>query len=456
MESAKTSKYNLTEGSIVKKLLLVAFPIIGTQLMQMTYNLTDIFWLARVGSEAVAAVGSAGMYMWLSFGFLLIGRMGAEIGVSQFLGKGDKKGALSISQNAAVIALVLGTLFGITMIFFNKTLIGFFDFREAEVAANAARYLFFTGFTMPLFFVAAVATGTFNASGNSRTPFICNGIGQLMNIILDPIFIFTFGMGVEGAAIATVIAHLFSCGSLLGALFLAKNRPFEKYSFLFHPDPMKIKLILRWSIPIGLESILFCFLSMMTTRLEASFGADAIAVSRIGVQIESLSWLIGGGFGSAVIAFIGQNYGAKKYDRVQKGTKIAMTLMSVWGTMITFILIFLGETLFSLFLPVPKLIALGKQYLFIIAFSQLSMNLESVASGAFKGKGKTIPPSIVSIVCNVLRPIMAYFLSRTSLGLSGIWIAISITTVMRGLWICLWHLFTSSSYNKAPNQGGTQ
>jgi len=440
MESGEPSKYNLTEGGILKKLLLVAAPIMGTHFMQMAYNLTDLFWLGRVGSDAVAAAGAAGMYLWLSFGFLLIGRMGAEIGVSQHFGKGDKKQAQAFSQNAMLIALVLGLFFGFVMIVFNKHLVSFFNFQESNVVAMAREYIFFTGIPMPMVFVTAVAGGTFNASGNSRTPFIIHSIGLAANVILDPIFIFTLGMGVKGAAIATVIAQSISSAALLTALFVSRHRPFEKFSFLFRPDFKKIKRLFKWSLPIGLESILFCFLSMICSRMEASFGADAIAVGKIGAQIESLSWLIGGGFGSALIAFIGQNYGAEKWERIHKGTMISAGLMAIWGSFVTLLFLTLGPVIFSLFLPVPHLIALGKDYLFILAFCQLSMNLEAVASGAFKGTGRTIPPSLVSTASNCLKPVLAYILSRTSLGLNGIWLGITISTVIRGLWICIWYV----------------
>jgi putative MATE family efflux protein len=412
----------------------------------MAYNLTDLFWLGRVGSDSVAATGAAGMYLWLSFGFLLIGRMGAEIGVSQSLGRGDKKTAMEFSQNSMLIGLVLGLLFGLAMVLFNSNLIGFFNFREEHVSAMGSDYLFYTGIPMPLVFVTSVATGTFNASGNSRTPFIFNSIGLGLNVALDPIFILVLGMGVKGAAIATTIAQLISCSALLIALFVSKHRPFTQFSFKFRPDIKKIVMLLKWSLPIGLESILFCFLSMICSRMEASFGSDAIAVAKIGSQIESLSWLIGGGFGSALIAFIGQNYGAKKWDRIHKGTKIAAVVMTIWGSLITLMFLTLGPAIYSLFLPVPHLMRLGRDYLFIFAFCQLSMNLEAVASGAFKGTGRTIPPSLVSIISNSLRPLLAYILSRTSLGLYGIWIAVSVTSIIRGLWICIWYIMSKKFY----------
>jgi putative MATE family efflux protein len=339
-----------------------------------------------------------------------------------------------------VIAIVSGLAFSIAAIFFSPVLIGFFNFREKEVAAEAALYLSIIGFSMPITFVASVVVGTFNASGNSKTPFIIISLGLAVNVIIDPIFIFTLNMGVRGAAIASVIAQ-FMCGiALLWALLASRGRPFFVYRFRFRPELKKIKMLLRWSLPVALEGILFCFLSMVTSRFEISFGADAVAVSKVGIQIESLSWLIGGGYGSALIAFIGQNYGAKKWERIYHGIKISTIVMFLWGSFVTFLLLVPGAAIFSLFLPVPALIVLGKQYLFILAFAQLPMALETVASAGFKGSGRTIPPSLVSIVSNIIRPILAYILSHTSLGLYGVWLAVTITTFIRALWVCVWYV----------------
>ncbi|GHT53225.1 hypothetical protein FACS1894106_3810 [Spirochaetia bacterium] len=163
-------KYNLTEGGILGKLLLVALPIMGSQFMQMAYNLIDMFWLGKVGSDAVASSGAAGMYMWLSFGFMAIGMMGASIGVSQSLGGKDTPAALGFSQNALLIAIVLGLLYGLVMLFFSRELAGFFNFKEANVAADAAAYLKIVALSIPATFVSSVIVGTFNASGNSRPP----------------------------------------------------------------------------------------------------------------------------------------------------------------------------------------------------------------------------------------------------------------------------------------------
>ena len=148
-------KYDLTSGSILKKLLLVAVPIMGTQLMQMAYNLVDIAYLGRVGSEAVAASSTAGFYLWLSNAFLMLGRMGAEIGVSQSLGANDPEGAKRYARGAIWMAVILGTLFGLTMILFRAPLIGFFRLKEAIVVAKAREYLVITSLAMPCAFLSA-------------------------------------------------------------------------------------------------------------------------------------------------------------------------------------------------------------------------------------------------------------------------------------------------------------
>ncbi|MCL2874199.1 MAG: MATE family efflux transporter [Defluviitaleaceae bacterium] len=438
-----TKKYDLTNGRILDKLLLVSMPIMGMQLLGMAYNLTDMFWLGRLpnGEDAVAASGSAGMFIWLSMAFMIIGRMGAEIGVSQNMGKGDEESAKKFSQNAIFLAAALGLFCGLTAIFFSPALISVFSIPEAHVAADAAAYLAIVGFGMPAMFIAWAIGGTFNGSGNSRLPFIASSIGFIINMILSPILIFQFDMGIIGAATATPIAQWVALIIMLVAVKKSKGRPFSEYRFFVKPEKEKILSIVKWCLPIALESMFFTILSMSVTRIVAGgFGSDAVAVMRVGGQIESLSWLIGGGFGTAVTAFVGQNYGAGKWSRIHKGFKISFTTMFVWGVLVTGILYFGGTFLFSIFLQEPELVRIGAEYLKILAMCQITGSVESIAAGAFRGTGKTIPPSLSSITCNALRVPLAFALSRTELGLNGVWIGMTIGAFARGVVVFAWYL----------------
>ena len=435
-------KYDLTSGGILRRLLLVAAPIMGTQLMQMAYNLVDVAYLGRGGSGAVAASSTAGFYMWMSNAFLLLGRMGAEIGVAQALGRRDPDDARRFARGAIWLAVLLGAAFGGAMILFRHPLIGFFHLKERDVAADAARYLAIIALAMPCTFLSAAIHAVFTASGNSRLPFAISSAGVVCNMLLDPLLIFGAKWGVVGAAAATAAAEALVC--LLAALALkrAKQRPFERFRVLKRPDGAHIRRMLRWSTPVALESLLFTFLSMLTTRLVASYGAGAVAAVDVGTQIEALSWLVGGGFGSAVIAFIGQNYGAGRQDRIDRCVKLALWTMGIWGLLVSLALYFLGGAMFLVFLPDRSLLGLGALYLRIMAFSELFLCMEGVASGAFRGCGQTRQSAVASICANISRVILAFALSKTPLGIAGVFWGITISTDLRVLWIILWYFRT--------------
>ena len=441
----ETDKYNLVEGSIVRKLFLVAIPLIGTQVIQMAYNLTDMFWLGRLSSDSVAASGTVGLYLWLSMAFLFLGRMGAEIGVSQNIGRGDREKALAFAQNAVFTGVVLGVALALVYILGRGPLVGFFGIREAHVARDARDYLAIVGFGLPFTFLSGAVTGIFNGVGNSRISLYINGIGLVVNMTLDPLMIFTAGLGIRGAAAATVIAQAIAACISFIALTKLRNRPFEKITLAVRPDKLILKQMFKWVAPISIESFLFTFLTMLSAALVASYGANAMAASRVSSQIESLTWLIAGGFASAMTAFIGQNFGADRWSRIHRGFRVSSMMMAGWGIIVSLILYFAGGALFGIFIPNnPGVVDIGSGYLRILAFAQIPGCLEGVASGSFRGRGKTVPPSVASGTSNAMRVMLAYILTRyTSLGLTGIWLALAIGGGVRGTWIFVWYLINS-------------
>ena len=444
------SKYNLTEGGIVNKLFLVALPLIGTQVIQMAYNLTDMFWLGRLSSDAVAASGTVGLYLWLSMAFMMLGRMGAEIGVSQSIGGGDREKALAFAQNSIFTGVVLGIALAFVYVLGRGPLVAFFGIREAHVAQDARDYLAIVGLGLPFTFLTGAVTGIFNGSGNTRITLLINGAGLVLNMALDPVLIFSAGLGIKGAAAATVVAQIAAALLSSYALLRLKNRPFTKIRLISKPDRSIQKQIFKWVTPISVESFLFTFLAMLSASFVASFGADAMAASRVGSQIESLTWLISGGFASALLAFVGQNYGAGKWARIHKGVSVSSVMMACWGVVVSLILFFAGGALFGIFIPNNTVVVgIGAGYLRILAFAQIPGCLEGVASGAFRGRGKTIPPSVASASSNAARVALAYVLAfHTSLGLTGIWIALAAGCGARGLWMFVWYLIDARSVPK--------
>lgn len=145
-------KYDLTQGGILRKLLLVAVPIMGTQLMQMAYNLTDMFWLGRLPNSiaAVAASGLGGMFLWFGVAFMMVGRMGAEIGTAQNLGRGDVDTARGYAQDSSRVALILGIVYGAVLIIFAEPLIALLQVKDPVVFHYASDYLRIIGLGIPL------------------------------------------------------------------------------------------------------------------------------------------------------------------------------------------------------------------------------------------------------------------------------------------------------------------
>jgi putative MATE family efflux protein len=336
--------------------------------------------------------------------------------------------------------MTFGVLYGLTMALFSGSLISVYNIKEVHVASAAAGYLRIIGLGIPAQYMSAAITGAFNGSGSSRVPFYANAAGLFTNIILDPLMIFVLGWGIRGAAAATIIAQWVVFTILFFSIKRHKDRPFESFSFIIKPSRVKLVQIMRWAMPISIESALFTLLTMAVTRLIAGYGADALAVSRVSTQIESLSWLVGGGFGSAVTAFMGQNYGAGKWDRIRSGFRISTLTMLVWGAVVTSILYLCGHALTGFFLHELPLREMGAHYLRVLALAQITACLEGVGMGFFRGTGRTLLPSSISAVSNIFRVPLSYWLATAFLGLPGAWWGIAISAGLRGATVYGWAL----------------
>lgn len=435
---------DLLHGPIAVSLAKLALPIMGTSLIQMAYNLTDMLWIGRIGSNAVAAVGAAGMYIWLSAGFTMLARMGGQVLTAQALGADKEKEAIRYATAALQMGILLGLIYGMISLVFNAPLISFFRLNNPEVILNARWYLAITCGAIVFNFLNQILTGLLTAMGNSLITFWSTTIGLLINLVLDPVFIFGPGplpaLGVKGAAIATVLAQV----TVFVIYFLRIRKDpvfFSKIRILQFTGFKNMKEILHVSLPTAVQSLVFTGISMIIARMIAGWGDAAVAVQKVGSQIESISWMTAEGFGSAVNAFVAQNYGAGKNERIRKGYFTALKIMGVWGVSVTLALLLFPEVLFRIFISESDILPMGADYLRILAFSQLFMCTEAASAGAFQGLGKTMPPSLTGMLFNLMRIPLAAALAATVLKLNGIWWSISITSILKGIILPLWLLY---------------
>ena len=441
MENKKGAQVNVLEGNITKGLVKLAIPIMATSFLQMAYNLIDMIWIGKIGSQSVAAVGTAGFFMWLGMAFVIMPKIGAEVMVSQATGRGDHLGAKKNARSALQLVLAFGIFYSAILIIFNKYLMGFFNIEDALVVSLGRGYLQVIGIGIVFAFLNPVFTAIYNGYGNSSTPFKINAIGLIINIVLDPILIFGFNLGVIGAAVATITGQI-----TVAIIFFSKLKfgddIFSEFNLFKSIDLQRIKEMIKLGIPVSLRSGLFTLIAMVVARVIATWGPVPIAVQRIGTQIESLSWMTSEGFATATSAFVGQNYGAKNNERVKKTYFRAIGVMTVIGLFVTFLLLLFPKEIFSIFIQEPEALAEGITYLKILSISQVFMCVEITSSGAFNGLSKTGYPAAISIGFNLLRIPGAIILSSAALlGLSGIWWTISLTSVMKGIAAVLGFLY---------------
>lgn len=437
---------NLTEGNITSTLTRLALPIMGTSFIQMAYNLTDIMWLGRLSTEAVAAAGTVGFFLWFGAALVMMSQIGVAVGVAQAFGKRDYEDAKKYISNGFQLDLFIAILYSLSLYLFRNQIIGFFNLEDPLVIKMAIEYLIIISMGITFHFINPLFSATLNSSGNSLTPFKVNTIGLVTNIILDPLLIFGIGsfpgFGIRGAALATVLAQI-----IVTMLFLMLGKTgdtlYSHVNLFIKPDKDYLKKIVKLGFPPSAQMGIHAGISMVLNRIVAGFGAVPVAVMSIGSQIESLSWMTSEGFSTAIAAFVGQNYGAKKFERIKEGYYKGIQILGGIGTFTTLLLIFAAKPLFTIFTPNdPIAIQEGIVYLRILGLCQFFMSIEIGSAGAFNGLGKTLPPTIIGISANAIRIPFAIFLSSyTALGLSGIWWSISMTGILKGIVLTSWFIY---------------
>ena len=430
-------------GKIMRTLFALAIPIMLTSFVQTAYSLIDMVWIGRVGSAAVAGVGVSGMFVWFSNGLSLMSRIGGQVKIGHSLGAGDKREAKEYLGSMLQLSFFLALFYGIAVNLAAGHLVGFFHLSGEEAVRSALIYLRITCGMVIFPFLNQAFTCTYNVCGDSRTPFYINTAGLLINLAADPLLIFGLGpvpgLGAAGAALATVVSQI-----LVFLIFLSrivgKNEIFQGLDLLRRRPASYYRQIIGIGFPAALQDMLFSVCSMIIARFVAAYGDGPVAAQKIGTQIESISWMAADGFMAAINAFISQNYGAGKADRIQGGYRSIMLIVLAWGTACTLLLVLLPGPVFRLFLNDPDVIPVGVQYLSIIGLSQLFMCAEITTSGAFAGLGRTLPPSVVSIFFTFMRVPVILILQSASFGLDAIWWTISISSMCKGTVLVTWYL----------------
>ena len=318
-------------------------------------------------------------------------------------------------------------MYGFILIAFGKNIIAFLKMNNKTVESEAYIYLVINAFVLFFNFFNSMYIRILSSYGNNSFSFKISFIGVIINILLDPLFIYTFNMGVKGAGIATLIANI-----AMFILFLVRAKEIISYDFKIKIRFNIIKEIIILGIPNSAQRILFTFINIYLARIIAQYGSNAIAAQKIGLQIEAVTYMVIGGLYGAVSSFTGQNFGAKKYQRIKKGYHISIFIGIIYSGIMTLVFIFLNKDIVKLFINEEAVLLIGAEYLRIIAFSEIFSTAEMVSNGFFTGIGKPFISSIISIIFTAMRIPMALILIKYY-GLNGVWISISLSSILKGI-----------------------
>ncbi len=452
MVLSKNESLNSNSGvgkyPILKQLIWLALPVIGSSFMTMAYNFINMIFVGRLGSDAVAAVGSAGFFMHFGWGLSSLLTVGVGIRVSHAIGSGNIKLAKSYVRSGILAVIGLALFYYGVLFLLRNELIGLIQLNNTSIEHAASGYLLLIGLCIPFSFQNLFFTSVFIGSGDSKSPFRINATALAINILLDYLLIFHAKMGINGAAFGTIISQ--AIGTFLFHFKLKDSATLKPTGTAF--QSILLGNIMKMGVSTTFQRVSFTIVAIFMARIISNWGPSAIAVQKVGIQIEAISFMTAGGFLSALSTISGIAYGGGDYRKQWQAFRSGMLLAFILGTVTSVIIIIFARPLFSIFLSDPESVSMGSNYLFILGFSQLFMVMELMATGAFFGWGKPNIPAITGISLTVLRIPMAYaFISLWRNELSSVWWSISISSMAKGTLLVILYIFLFKSFLRGKN-----
>ncbi len=387
----------MTEGSIFKNLLFFAAPLILGNLLQQMYNAVDSIIVGNyVGSNALAAVGAGASLIYLLIAFSQGASVGAGVIVSQYLGAKDKDSVHKAVHTALAISIILGLVLTAGGILFSRKLLIMMN-TPVEILDDAACYLRIYSYGLIFNVVYNMAAGIMNAAGNSRRSLMYLAAAAVTNIFMDLLLIAGLKIGVAGAAIATNFSQAVSCILALWFLFrVPADYRISLKNLRIHKS-MALRII-QIGLPTGIQNMVISFSNILIQASINQYGATAVAGFSAYLKIDGFNILPVLSISMAITTFIGQNYGAGKYDRMKKGMWVTLLMGVVYTVLTGILLLTFSEPIMRLFSKDPGVIAYGQTAMkYFCPFYWMLAILHSLA-GTVRGTGKSVPPMVVLLV----------------------------------------------------------
>ncbi|MCK5327717.1 MAG: MATE family efflux transporter [Candidatus Latescibacteria bacterium] len=434
------SRRDLTEGGIVRNIGHLALPMMIGNVLQNAFSIVDMIFVGRLGPSAIAAVGMSGVVL----GFLFVVIIGIYTGtvalVARFIGAKNP----SEAENVAMQSLFLGgfcyaaiAIMGYPLAPFILRVLG----GTEEVVGQGVPYIriMFLGSFAMIFTV--VLSSVLRAAGDAITPLKILTLATVLNIGLDPLLIFGWGpfprLGVAGSALATVIARGLGAALLLW-IFLRGNGVIHLKIARARIDLPLLGRIIRIGIFASIQGILRNISGVVLTRLVAMYGTYAVAAYMIGMRLQMMVMMSAFGLAGAVATLVGQNLGAHKPERAARTAWITVGVGFAIMTVLGIFYIVFSRSIIGVFNKDPEVLRIGMQYLRICAGAFGFIGLSIILGRALSGAGDTVSPMVITAIGLLGIRLALSLLFSWKLGLTGIWLGITASTIIQGLMVGVW------------------
>lgn len=384
----------MTEGNILKSIILYSIPLILGNFMQQLYNTFDSLIVGNyVGSSALAAVGAGGQISFFLVAFYLGASSGAGILISQYYGAKDDEKLHAVVHNMMGIGIVLGVVITVVGIIFCPTFLGWIG-TPVDMMPDAVTYLriFFGGMLFQV--VYNMLAAVLNAVGNSKRSLIYLIISSGLNIILDLLFVCVFKLGIAGAAWATVISQAVCCVLILKYLMgVEANYKVKLKDITLQRN--YVKRIVKMGFPAAVQNAVIAFSSLLIQAGVNSYGTKAAAGFTAYMKVDGFDILPILSFSLAATTFVGQNVGAGNMKRAKKGAAIIIVINTIYTLIMTCVMTVFDSQIISLFSHDPEVIESGVMCIWALAPFYVLLGLIHSFAGAIRGTGNTVGPMVI-------------------------------------------------------------
>lgn len=440
--SAGVDVNSITGGVIWKTLLAFFFPILLGTFFQQMYNTVDAIIVGKfVGKEALAAVGGAtGSLINLIVGFFVGLSSGATVILSQFYGGRRSEEVSQTVHTAMAMAIAGGAIIMIVGYIFSPALLEMLG-TPADVLPHAVIYLriYFIGMIPSLIY--NIGSGLLRAVGDSRRPLLFLAAACMVNIVLDILLVVGMEMGAAGAALATILSQLVSAALVIFTLTSSQT--------VYHLDVRKIRFhtqllgrIAAIGLPAGLQSMMYSVSNVVIQTAVNGFGTDMIAAYTAFGKLDGFYWMIVGAFGVSITTFVGQNFGAKQYDRMRRSVRVCLLMMFGSTIVLSTLLLLGGPMLYHLFTDDPVVVEYGMQMLRVIAPAYIAFICIEILSGALRGVGDSLVATLFTLfgVC-VFRVIWVVWILPLNHTLEMLMLSYPITWTLTSILFIVYYLW---------------